>query len=232
MKKKLSSFQQIGIAFILIYIILFIYRLPRGLDSNIWYCDWVLLFSGTALLLKNKKATSVFLVQCLMVQTPWLIDAVYYGLFSKSLIGVSAYLYGADYTLINFIISLRHFIVIPALLIYFTKNKFDKKYTTHLLYSTLTFIFILTISLFGIPANNSNCIYKPCMTIYPNLKPWILYLVSFYIFLLTLQFIMLKFTEFIINLSNKNKNKATTYTILIFIILTLLTTLKYISIHL
>ena len=227
---KFSNFKILGFIFIILYLIILIYKIPKyGISSVIWYCDWVMLFSGIALILNHRKSLSVLYLQALIVQLPWFIDSFFLGIFGTSPLGVSNYLFNSTFGLIDFILSLRHYLVIPTIFIYFLYQKFYTKKSFHLVFNVITFIFIIGLSLlFTNPIENTNCSYNPCIKVFPEFDSLIIHLTTFFIMLIVIQFILLKPILKLFNISKRNVGISKKIVLIFFIVLASITIGKYI----
>ena len=227
---KLSKFKIIGLFFIILYFIIVTHKVPNyGINSAIWYCDWIMLFSGIALLLNHRKSLSVFYLQSLLVQLPWYIDTLFLSIANISPLGVSNYLFDPNYVLFDFILSLRHYFVIPTLFIYFLYHKFYIKKSYHLVFNIITFVFIIGLSLlFTTPIQNVNCAFNPCINILPKFNSLITHLITFFVMLILIQFIILKPTLKLFNISQRKIETTKKLIYILFIGLMLITIIKYI----
>jgi len=232
-EKSKNVFRIIGIIFVIVYSVILIRKLPvYGISSAIWYCDWIMLFAGVALIFNKRKILSPLLMQSIMVQSPWLIDTFFLSAFGMQTMNLSNYLFN-DWPIFDFILALRHFFVIPVLIIFFLGQDFYKGKLFHFLVSTVSYIFVMGLTvLVTQPATNTNCAFKACISFFPNFKSLIAYHL-FFIILLALVYCLLFYAiPRMITKMRTNRSRSIKAILSLFCILAIVTIGKYLLISL
>lgn len=182
--------QAFGALFIIVYATLLVVKLPGGVDSVIWYCDWVMLAAGVALLVGSDRFLSSFLVQSIIVQAPWILGALSYAFTGTDPFGVTGYLW--DWPATHFLLALRHFLVIPVLFV-MLRGRFESARRFHLIVGSATYLIVIGLSLVLTDATtNTNCAYRACIAFFPEFPSLLTYHLFFFLLVIALQLVVLE----------------------------------------
>lgn len=215
-----------GALFLILYSLLVTGKVGTGFSSVIWFCDWVLLAAGVALLFDEHRFASAFFVQALLVQTPWLVDTLALALFDASPLGVSGYMF--EWGALEFILGLRHFLVLPVLFGLLVRRGFFTRWRFHAVVAIASYAFVIGLSLLvSTPAKNTNCAFQPCIAFLPRFDSLLLYHALFLGALLAMQYLVLIALRKSESFLERHRTSASVAAALLFVAMALLTIVSY-----
>lgn len=201
MNFKECYFKFFGLFYVIIGI-LAIFNVIFGIDSasSLWISYFAFFFIGLGILTKDSYLIGSWFNIIFIPYLFWSADYLCNLFFSKSLWGITDYMFSSR-LFISQIISIQHFFIIPVAILSIYFIKIQKKDFWKLSVSIIGILFILT-RLFTKPIENVNCIFKSCLTfeIVSPLYP-VIWFLAFFIMIGLVNLLLVKLRFF-----NSNKN--------------------------
>jgi hypothetical protein len=160
MKKKFSFdiFQLLGAGFVVVWGIDFIAKaLWHGISSFVFmaFCSFLLLVAGLGFLYKKQALIISALSMVIIFQLSWTVDTVGIVFTGKSYLHASEYLFGVGP--LEYLVAMRHFFTLPALLYGLSKFSVNAVSRKAVLATTVIYLICMGIPFFlGPVAENIN----------------------------------------------------------------------------
>lgn len=136
--------------------IVFFVKKPEYL---LWYSTTGLLLTSLALIRRSPIFISIMFCALFVMESVWIIDFLGKIFFNNHIFGVTNYLFEPSYTRKDFIMSMYHLLLPPALLValFRTKKVFRYSWVGSVVYaSTLAFLTFFIVS----PSEIVNCVHR------------------------------------------------------------------------
>lgn len=152
------------------------YAIVEHYSRAIWYCNIVILIASISLIYNNARYQQIILFQSIILQTAWLVDMASYVLTQNSFFGFVTPIFSGFYEVSTFVAWLGHFLTIPVLYYFGTKESFKPSWAQIAVSTAITFI-ALTFLAYVVPSpySNINCAFKPCLPYLPHFENPLLY---------------------------------------------------------
>ncbi len=127
----------------------------------LWYCSFIFMMLGFGAILRSPSLLMACAATGVVIQSIWIADFSWMAFLGRPLSGVAQYSFAPGYSGMEFLINVRHFLIIPfSLYLLFRVGK-KGKWSAEIITGTSLLVFVLSY-VFG-REKNVNCVLKPCI---------------------------------------------------------------------